>query len=146
MWSVAQRQRLAFERALLGRYMPQFRFCNPVACTYVAGPVYTNAHARYDVRLELPQEYPYAMPRLLVTYPRILWQHGKRGIVNTVGTSHAFHTRANSSGYVEICHFRDWYASLTCLAVLIKAHLWCEAYQAHLRTGRELAEFLRTSQ
>lgn len=142
MWTSTQRQRLAFERALLATKMPQFSFHDPFGRTYVGGWAATNSGAQYYLKLDLSPAYPHARPNLYVTCPSTLQQYGGRGTVNAVGTSHAFHVYDNHGGCVQICHFLEWDASKTCLLVLLKGHLWLEAYHAHLRTGRDLAEFL----
>ena len=142
MWTSSQRQRLAFERALLASKMPQFSFCDPFGDTYISGVATTNSGRWYLLKLDLPSAYPYEEPDLYITSPNKLSRYGGVGTINDVGTSHDFHVYNNHGGCVKICHFEEWDASRTCLLVLLKGHLWLEAYHAHLRTGRVLAEFL----
>lgn len=141
MWDADQRYRLAFEAKLLSQKMPHFRFCNLTGDTYVSGWAHTNSGRQYELKLTLGSDYPNEEPDLYIVSPRTLWKHGG-GTINGEGTSHAFHTHNNGGGCVQICHTRDWHAGMTCLLVLEKAHLWLEAYHGHLRTGRDLAEFL----
>ena len=141
MWDSEQRRRLAFERRLLERKMPQFRFYDLTGNTYIAGHARTNSGRSYGVRVELPPDYPFDEPSLFITSPRRL-PTDCGGSVNDEGTSHAFHTHDNNGGYVRICHTGSWDASRTCIQVLTKVHLWLEAYEGHLRTGRDLANFL----
>jgi len=60
-----------------------------------------------------------------------------------MGATHAFHTHENDRGScVKICYTDEWDASMTLALVFLRGLLWCEAYEHHLRTGRDLAEFL----
>jgi hypothetical protein len=44
--------------------------------------------------------------------------------------------------YVRICHYRDWDPNKTLYLVLMKARLWVEAYEAHLRHGNPIDNYL----
>lgn len=62
--------------------------------------------------------------------------------INSLGCTHDFHTNSNGpGGCVQICHFSpaNWDASKTCVSVMIKAVLWCEAYDVHMVTGLSIA-------
>jgi len=141
-WSSEQQRRLAAEKKVIAAKMPHFQFYNPSGNTYVAGLARTNFGKQYHAKVQLTQNYPYEEPELFITSPHTLWMYGG-GTINALGTTHAFHTYDNSSdGCVKICHTLDWDSSKTCLLVILKAHLWLEAYEAHLRTGRDIADFL----
>lgn len=142
MWNTEQCERLALEEQLLARYMSGFGFYDRTGNAYVQGWCTTNGGNNYALRLCLPPDFPYDEPKLWVVSPQTLWLHGNRGTVNSLGTSHAFHVYGNDSGYVNICHTSDWDASITIVKVLLKGILWCEAYDGHLRTGQDLADFL----
>ncbi|MBL7223901.1 MAG: hypothetical protein ISS72_08610 [Candidatus Brocadiae bacterium] len=143
MWNADQRHRLAFEEKLVARYMPDFRFYDRTGHTYIDGWARTSGGAnRYRLRITLPARYPYAKPQLYVISPRPMWMRGGRRTVNSLGTSHAFHCNNNGGGPVHVCYAGTWAASMTCVTVLLRGLLWLEAYEGHLRTGRNLADFL----
>jgi hypothetical protein len=142
MWDAEQRYRLAFEVKLLAQKMPHFQLHNPSSGTYVSGWARTSSGRQYQLRLTLPPNYPHGEPELYVVSPMTLRKRGG-GTINSMGTSHDFHTYNNDGGCVKICHTCDWHPGMTCLLVLEKAHLWLEAYHGYLRTGKRLAEFLR---
>jgi len=98
---------------------------------------------RYSGRLVLSPNFPYEEPKLYVTSPNPMWMHGWQKTVNSLGLSGAFRTRTNGpNGCVQICHTDLWDASMTCVLVLEKLHLWLEAYEAHLRSGKEIMDYL----
>lgn len=142
MWDNEQRARLAFERRLVSRDMPQFTFFNLTGDTYVSGWVRTNAGNSYQIEVRLPSDYPDGEPALYVTCPSHLYMRESGTTINSVGNSHSFHTRSSDRGCVKICHVPDWNPSMSCILVLLKAHLWLEAYEAYCRTGRPICEFL----
>jgi hypothetical protein len=141
-WSLEQQRRLAFEKKLIEREMGNFRFYNPTGNTYIEGWAKSNSGCRYKGRIELPPGYPYCEPDLYIVSPRTLFCHGS-GTINEVGTTHRFHTIANGRGYVQICHTGAWDSSKTCWLVLLKLYCWIEAYEAHLKTGQDIADYLR---
>jgi ubiquitin-protein ligase len=142
MWSFAQASRLAFERKLIARDMSHFSFYNPRGNTYISGWARTNPGRSYQVEITIPSDYPDEEPDLFVTSPRCLPMHAGIGTINALGTSAQYHTYDNNRGCVQICHTRYWDASMNCLVILIKAHFWLEAYEAHLRTGYPIADYL----
>ena len=138
-----QCQRLAIEEKLLARYTPDFRFYNKTGDAYIDGWVMTSGGANwYRLWVGVPPEYPYSPPHLYVGHPHPLWMCGYQRTINSLGTSHAFHVLDNPNGWVKICHTEYWDASLTCLKILLKGVMWLEAYEAHLRTGQNIADFL----
>jgi hypothetical protein len=138
--------RLFVEREILAREMPQYAWHDQGNPVYVLGWQYTSARlARFQLRLDLPRGYPDACPNLFVMSPRILRTHDG-GAVNDYECSHVFHTRLTGhGGCVQICHTGFWDASKTCFAALLRGVLWLEAYEAHLATGRRLADFMTGS-
>jgi len=144
MWTPDQQRRLAVEERLLWKELNQFRMYNHSGETYIAGFQRTNGgFERYELKLQLTPHYPFEMPCLYVTCPRLLFKHGHSGTVNDEGVSHAFHTRSNGpGGCVQICHFNQWNSSFTCVAVLLKGICWLQAYENHRRTGDDLAAFM----
>jgi hypothetical protein len=124
--------------------MPGFRFHDKTGDTYIEGWVTLNGTwIRNRLRLDIPPAYPNSQPRLFVTSPVILRKYRGRGKINDEGISHSFHTLGTGhGGCVEICTVGDWDASITCVKLLIMGVMWLEAYQAHLRTGKDIADFL----
>ena len=98
-WSAEQRARLALERSILQCEMPQFQFYNLTSNTYVEGwASISSGSNRYKLKAQLPPEYPYEPPGLYVSYPRTLWRFGGVELINSMGTTHAFHTDDNDDG------------------------------------------------
>jgi len=129
----------------------------------------------FQLKLVLPKGYPDRMPNLHVSSPKTLWKRincrkinpfniviplasrkhvistsidndfGEIETINSVGSSHEFHTLSNGpDGCVQICHFKSeyWDASKTCVGVLFKGLLWLEAYDIYLKTGMSIASIL----
>lgn len=152
-WSEHQRLRLALERQLLKQHMPGFDLLDPSGATYASGKFTSNSGRIYSVRVNLPERYPDACPKVYITDPMPLW--GYRGFfgalrqktIASYGVSHDMHTLGvHDRGWVQVCHFRSerWSASSTLVQVLVKVRLWLEAYEAHCRTGRPIDDFLMT--
>jgi len=139
-----QCRRLAMEEKLLKKYMPDFRFYNKTGDTYVEGWVTPNGTSkRYRLRLDVPTEYPNEKPQLYVSSPVTLRKYDGYDTINDEGVSHSFHTLGTGhNGCVEICTVGDWDASLTCVKLLIMGVMWLEAYEAHLDSGDDIADFL----
>ena len=68
--------------------------------------------------------------------------------VSSMGVSHYMHTLAPhaTSGWPQVCHWRDarWHSQIVLQKVFLKGLLWIEAYEQHLATGRDIADFVRT--
>jgi hypothetical protein len=146
MWSPQQRQRLALEHRVLARKMPQFQFCDPRGNTYVEGtPLLSSGTSRYRLRVDIPADFPLSYPSMYVSHPTPLWKHGGREKIDPRQCSHAFHMLSNDNNdWIKICYTGSWSPSMSLFAVLLRGILWLEAYEAHLRTGRNLADFLCT--
>ena len=147
MWSKAQICRLDLENQLLARELPQFRLYRTSYDAYVSGWQSTASRSRdYQLKLVLGSRFPDEMPQLYVVSPRTLSKYDGGGTVNAEGTSHSFHTLSNGpDGCVQICHMKPgvWNPACTCVAVLTKGIIWLEAYDAHLKTGRDLCDFCK---
>ena len=137
--------RMRIEQAAVARELPQFEFFQKWNDNCFMGWHTTLTSRRnFQLKLILSKFYPDQMPKLYVTHPRTLWKHGG-GTTNSIGVSHAFHTRGNGpDGCVQICHFSDssWDASKNCVGILFKGILWLEAYDVHLITGMDIATIL----
>ena len=140
MWSSSQQYRLALEKKLLEKEMPQFQWYDMTGNTYLEGYVKTYGNGdQYKLRVVLTSRFPDEMPNLFVVSPQRLPKYGGYGTVNAEGASHKFHTLKNGpGGCVQVCHFKPafWDSSKTLVAVLIKGIFWLEGYEAHLKTDK----------
>ena len=105
----------------------------------------TTANQGYTLKLLISEHYPEKQPKLFVIYPKILQQHGSIVPINDLEYSHKFHTlNKNPEGHLQICHFstESWQAGCTCVGVMAKAQLWCEAHVEHLATGLSINTIL----
>jgi hypothetical protein len=149
MWTSSQFARLALEHQLLQNYgFTQFSVYHHAATnTYSAGgTMSSNAGYPYHLFITIPAGFPTQRPPMYITEPCPLLM-ADRVPVNTLGISHRMHTLApHDCGWVQICHWRDsrWHAGIYLHQVLLKGLIWIEAYEQHIATGRDLAEFVRT--
>ena len=139
-------QRLRLEMDIMAEHLPQFLFIPFLSETCFMGTHTTTVGGQdYTLKLVLPSRYPDDRPSLYVTRPLTLDSYGYQGTLNEMGISHAFHTLDNGpDGCVQICHGKSeqWDPSQTCVGVLMKGILWVEAYDAHMSTGRNIAQIL----
>lgn len=150
-WTMAQRQRLALEHQILqNEGFTQFGVYHyPADDSYnAAGTATTSSGRSYFLFCTIPPGYPTQRPSLYITDPKpLLNYHG--AAISGLGVSHAMHTlEPHATGWVQICHWRAdrWHAGIVLQKVFLKAMLWLEAYEQHLATGRDIAEFVRTMQ
>lgn len=142
MSTTTHEDRMAFEKTLIYMYMPDFSI-DPLSLGLCAeGWVETNGGNMYKGRVDGGVVYPFSKPELYLLCPSSPRTRSGR-LLSSLGASHAFHVLGTgSNGFLRICHTDLWDATMTLLQVLIKFVAWVEAYDAHLRTGRDLADFL----
>ena len=137
--------RIKAERKIMVKELPQFKFFKLGNERYFEGwHTTTTSRLKFQLKLPLPKGYPEVLPALYVTCPLTLRKYGG-GTINSIGITHSFHTLGNGpGGCIQICHFGtgNWDASKTCIGVLFKGMLWCEAYAVHLRTGLDISEII----
>jgi hypothetical protein len=113
---------------------------------YTAGTATSSSGRHYRLFSSIPPGFPAQRPLLYVTDPNpLLMRDGTA--MSRLGVSHAMHTLTpHSAGWVQICHWRDnrWHSGIVLQKVYLKAMLWIEAYEQHLATGADLADFVRT--
>jgi hypothetical protein len=149
MWTLQQRQRLGLEHKILQEQgFTQFGvYHRPADDGYYASGVATSSSGRnYSLWMPIPSGYPTQRPPLYIYEPNSL-RMANGVAISSLGVSHAMHTLTpDDRGYVQICHWRDarWHAGIVLQKVFLKALIWIEAYEQHLATGRDLAEFVRT--
>lgn len=121
MFTAEQWDRIGFEGVLVGIEFPGFQQFNGLSSFGFSGWVTPKTGNRsYQLRLDAPKEYPYGKPDLCVVSPQVLWMHGGRGCINSLGTTHSYHTWDNGpNGCVKICHTSGWDPSMTCVQVLL---------------------------
>lgn len=149
MWTAAQRERLALEHQILqNEGFTQFGvyYDRQYDTYYASGTATSNSGRQYQLYCPIPSGYPSERPSLYVTEPNplVTWD-GRR--ISELGVSHAMHTlKPHAQGWVQICHWRDnrWHAGIVLRKVFLKGMIWIEAYEQHLVTGRDLADFVRT--
>jgi hypothetical protein len=139
-WSII---RIREEKKIMDKELPQFKLFKSGDMIFFRGwHTTTTSRLKFQLKLPLPTVYPDVAPKLYVTYPLTLVKYGG-GAINSMWSSHAFHTLGNGpDGCLEICHggTGNWDASKTCIGILFKGMLWCEAYAVHLRTGLDISE------
>lgn len=149
MWTDAQRQRLVIEHQILQQEgFSHFSVYHQAAYDtyYASGLATSNSGRGYSLYMPIPSGYPTQRPPLYITDPHPLLMADGRAIAS-LDVSHSMHTlRPDPSGHVQICHWREarWHSGIVLQKVFLKAHIWIEAYEQHLATGRPLADFVRT--
>lgn len=142
-WSEHQRQRLTMERRILQRYFPDARWLDPqdASNTRVEIDLPTNARNRYRLQLLVPSDYPSSQPHLVVVHPCPLRSRGY-DLLETNGAMHTLSPLNDQPQYVRVCHYYGWDPNKTLYLVLMKARLWLEAYESHLRHGKPIDAYL----
>lgn len=149
MWTAEQRQRLALEDQILQREgFTQFRVYQRQSddSYYASGYATSNAGYRYRLWIPIPAGYPQQRPPMYVAEPHPLLMRDQKSL-SSLGVSHKMHTLAPSdNGMVQICHWRDnrWHSGILLQKVFLKGLIWIEAYEQHIATGCDLADFVRT--
>ncbi len=139
--------RLAFEAQVMANYFPYMSFYTWDDLPYFKGDCPTTSGGkRFEIKLSIPRDYPDEMPKAYVMDPISLRKYDYRGYINSLGSSHEYHTRSNGPrGCVQICHFSEsmWDSSQTCIGVMVKVCLWLEAYCTYLATGISINNILK---
>ena len=144
-WTIAQQKRLLQEKYFIDQLFPAFQVKNPTTNTYWIGTMITNANRKYQIRINIPEQYPDQPPDTYIISPNPLYTYGGTDL-STIGTSHEMHTFASSDGYPQMCLYRPeyWTAEYTLISCLKKARLWLEAYDEHLDTGKRMCDIVGT--
>jgi hypothetical protein len=138
-----EQDRIDLEETLVKIYLSGFRKTSlPSGLGFTGWVTPKTGSGSYELGLDA-RECPYGKPDLLVTFPRVLWMHGGRKSINSLGTTHSYHTWDNGpNGCVRICHTLGWDPSNSCVQVLLKGIIWLESYSIHLLTGITIAEII----
>lgn len=118
-----------------------FKFCDmDTDKPYLKMAVLTNSKKLYTLRVDLDQ-FPESIPKVFVT------QMLKSKSGNDLnGPSHEMHTLSSEHGFTRICHYGNssWRPDVALNKVYLKCRVWLEAYEAHLKTGDNLCDYLGT--
>lgn len=100
----------------------------------------TNSKNMYTIRVDLDQ-FPESIPKVFVT--KMLKSKSGQDLNSP---SHEMHTLSSEHGYTRICHYGNssWRPDVALNKVYLKCRVWLEAYEAHLKTGKNLCEYLGT--
>lgn len=118
-----------------------FRFCDMDSdMPYLKLVAITNSKTMYTIRVDLDQ-FPESIPKVFVT-KMLKSKSGKE----LDSPSHEMHTLSSEHGYTRICHYGNssWAPDVALNKVYLKVRVWLEAYEAHLKTGKNLCEYLGT--
>jgi len=99
---------------------------------------------KYTVLVTMSEAYPNEMPRCYLANKDLRFRNG--GLVKNMGTSHEYHLLETVNGRAQICHGKKshWKPNKSLASVFVKAFMWIEAYENHLKTGNSLDTYLRT--
>ena len=136
-------QRLQDETLILDKYFPRkYRFENLNSSNeFLDVGIKTQSGKVYRINIKLEPDYPSSLPRVYVVYPLPLLKYGG-SILN--GLSHAMHTLYNDGDKIQICHYKNenWNPNQSLYKIMLKARIWLEAYEGHLRTGKSIDDYL----
>jgi hypothetical protein len=130
--------RREIERTLLQRFFPSFSLSSDVA----RGVLKTNSGRPYKIVLDL-NVFPLSYPSIRVVYPfltdhsgDIMGEHGTSARMHHLGTNHR--------GALQLCLHKPGHHDPrdTLYKSVLKARLWLEAYESHLRTGENIDSLL----
>ena len=146
MWSSAQQSRLTVEKQMLEKSFRGVRWHDweSRGATKVDVDFTTNVAGRYTLRLYIPADYPNSCPKLAIV--RSSKPLKLRNGDNLPALSDECHTLDLSvDGYQCLCHYHpsSWSANNTMYLVFLKGRLWLEAYENHLRTGKDIDLYLK---
>lgn len=141
-WSAVQQNRLAVEKSLLESYFRnRVTWIDPGHQTKVEVRVTCSNDKQYTLRVYLPSDFPNSCPNMVVKTSSKLRARNGHLLEEYPGDNHLGYT---IDGYTGICHFRPnwWKGENTLYQVFMKGLIWLEAYEAHLRTGQPLSQYL----
>lgn len=138
-------QRLQYETAILERYFPKrYKFENlNLGNELLDVGVKTQSGKVYRLNIKLQADYPNSLPEVYVVYPLPLRKYNGSEIE---GASHNMHTLSNDGGKIQLCHFKreNWNPNQSLYKIVLKARIWLEAYEGHLRTGKPIDDYLNS--
>ena len=137
--------RLSIEKDILDSKLNGVTWTNPTSAgkTQVEWRVNTNNGMSYTLRVYIPENFPDACPKLVISHS----SHGsplKKKSGSVFGPSHEDHTYCPHEGFTQICHFHpnQWSNVNTLCQILLKGRIWLEAYELHRNTGTPISSYL----
>ena len=138
-------QRLQYEAAVLERYFPnRYKFENLYSVNeFLDVGVQAQSGTVYRLNIRLQPDYPNSLPEVYVVYPLPLRKYDG-SIID--GVSHDMHTLSNDGNKIQLCHFKpsNWNPNQSLYKIVMKAKIWLEAYEGHLRTGKPIDDYLNS--
>jgi len=139
-------QRLKKEFIALTKILKEneFKFAGfNTAKPYLAVALLTNSKKAYTVKIDLSSaNYPDSSPpEAYIINPKPLLTYTGESML---GASHVMHTLSGKDDCVQVCHYggQDWHPGVLLYQIIIKIRIWLEAYEAHLKTGQGLSDYL----
>ena len=96
----------------------------------------SNSNQIYRLRAYVPPDFPNSLPDLVVaSAPKPMPNWEISAVNHTIGTR---------DGCLKICHYYSprWNPENTFYEVFVKGRVWLEAYEGHVKTGRNLDYYL----
>lgn len=134
--SISHQKRIAMEQHVVGIETGFF------LSSSAKGPCFMGWHKTsgnsnwYQMQLQLTYAFPNEKPVMTILSPKQLFRYKSLETLNDMEISHDFHIDGtDENGYIKICHTRYWDASKSCVGVILKGCLWCEAYENYMANG-----------
>ena len=138
MFTPLKPERRQLEKRLLAHFFPKFRLHQNTAI----GTLQTNSHSLYYVAVDL-RLFPLQEPVVKVVSPRLRDAFGDL-LIDRPSSMRMHHLGPDEHGSLKLClHVPgDHDPRDTLYKSILKARIWLEAYEAHLRTGDPIDELL----
>jgi len=137
--------RLKQENAILSRFFPgRFNFIaqNGVV-KYLDLGMRTKSGKVYRSKMVL-KNFPYSQPEVYIVYPNPIYDKSGN-MLSDIGVSAGMHLLTpDDENNIQLCHYvsGNWNPNVTLYKVAIKALIWLEAYEGHLKTGNPIDHYL----
>jgi len=135
-------QRLQQESAILEHYFPnrcRFKNLNSVN-EFLDVDMQTQSGNVYRLNIKIQPDYPSSIPGLYIVAPLPLKKYDGSIIEDC---SHEMHTLSVDCEMIQISHSTEhWNPNQTLYKIVMKARIWLEAYEGHLRTGKPINDYL----
>lgn len=123
LFSDISRPRMTVEKEKMARKFPKFKFYGHGGkITSVQGYLKTNYGKYYYVRIEIPDRYPYVMPRIFLPNETI-----------DKSCRHVF-----TEGNICVMKSEQWSSTLSLAFIVGKTAVWLNKYDTWKRGGMEL--------
>lgn len=136
-----QADRLAAEKAVLAQKLPSniyvFREMN-TSNAHLLVAARTNQGNIYTLKIML-NDFPNSVPKVFVN-KMLCTKDGSP----MDGVSACMHTLGSENNCTRICHYGhgSWTPMVSLYKVYVKARLWLEMYELHLKTGNDIDYYL----